>query len=137
MLDKICTDLTTSKRLKELEIEIKTKFYWESDIYNQNYSVGCWYEKPQDNVGYFEYIPCFTLEQILEILPKEIEADFDEETQTYRSTYIFKLSTAETGYFMGYVNLISDNIYIDFRCIKDNLVTTAARLLIKLIEEKK
>tara|TARA_R110000751_G_scaffold93840_2_gene183228 strand:- start:89 stop:502 length:414 start_codon:yes stop_codon:yes gene_type:complete len=137
MLDKICTDLTTSKRLKELEIEIKTKFYWESDIYNQNYSVGCWYEKPQDNVGYFEYIPCFTLEQILEILPKEIEADFDEETQTYRSTYIFKLSTAETGYFMGYVNLISDNIYIDFRCIEDNLATTAARLLIKLIEEKK
>ena len=137
MLDKICTDLTTSKRLKELEIEIKTKFYWESDIYNQNYSVGCWYEKPQDNVGYFEYIPCFTLEQILEVLPKEIEADFDEETQTYRSTYIFKLSTAETGYFMGYVNLISDNIYIDFRCIKDNLATTAARLLIKLIEEKK
>ena len=113
MLDKICTDLTTSKRLKELGIEMKTKFYWESDIYNQNYSVGCWYEKPQDNVGYFEYIPCFTLEQILEILPKEIEADFDEETQTYRS------------------------IYIDFRCIKDNLATTAARLLIKLIEEKK
>jgi hypothetical protein len=129
MLDKICTNLETSKRLKELGVEIKSSTFW------------CLDDDPfivVDDTGMKgEYeCQCYFLEQIIKILPKEIEADFDEETQTYRSTYIFKLSTAENGYFMGYVNLISDNIYIDFRCIKDNLATTAARLLIKLIEDK-
>tara|TARA_R110002124_G_C8639294_1_gene488128 strand:+ start:156 stop:578 length:423 start_codon:yes stop_codon:yes gene_type:complete len=140
MLDKICTDLTTSKRLKELEIEIKTKFYWESDIHNQNYSVGCWYEKPQDNVGYFEYIPCFTLEQILEILPKIIKQK--EGALSLR----FKLHKVKGESYMEYLNLLCYpyfNFYLKEPkhhtdiSVNENLATTLAKLLIKLIEEKK
>ena len=132
MLDKICTDLTTSKRLKELGIEMKTKFYWESDIYNQNYSVGCWYEKPQDNVGYFEYIPCFTLEQILEILPKIIKQ------KECPLSLRFKLHEAKGESYIEYSNPYFNKYeYRTDISADENLATTAARLLIKLIEEKK
>ena len=71
MLEKICADIETSKKLKELGVEMKTKFWWESDNYNGSISIDCWFERPLDS-SYFKYLAAYTLEQILDILPEHL-----------------------------------------------------------------
>ena len=132
MLEKITTDLETSKKLKELGFnDSETQFvYWKG--------------KPvfYDCLPFYEInkitdlISCYTLEQILEKLPKSFNAyglyyslvfDYNEECIEYKwvsdepytadKIYIYQLK------YMG----LACNV---------NWATTAAKLWIKLKEDK-
>jgi|DEB0MinimDraft_10_1074344.scaffolds.fasta_scaffold112440_3 hypothetical protein len=124
MLEKICTDLETSKRLKELGFDdSESEFvYWKG--------------KPEyyHNLPFFEIdriqdlITCYTLEQILKELPKSFNSgawrynlnfDYTEECIEYKSI-------SDEPY-------IEDRILIwELRDIADNFATTAAKLWIQL-----
>lgn len=123
MLSKICSSLEVSRKLKELGIEMETKFYWESDLYNQDDSVGCWFEEPQDVACYYEYTPCFTLEQVLEMLPDHINCHPIEMSQN-------------DFYYQKGCSCDYDPTFLHSKLPNENLVTTACRLLIKLREDK-
>lgn len=120
MLDTICTDLETSKKLKELKINVETKFYWEEDFSNEYNSIGCWFERPQDQEPYCKFTSAYTLEQILNILPKIIKVE---------GGYTDLILDIDNGW-IGY----SDNIWIGFE--HKNKATSAAILLIQLIEDE-
>ena len=68
MLKEICTDLETSKKLKELWFDCETWFVW-AEIENKWQLLFNTIELPADH-----YHKAFTLEQILEKLPKSIKS---------------------------------------------------------------
>ena len=118
MLKKICTDLETSKRLKELGFDdSESEFvYWKG--------------KPEyyHNLPFFEIdriqdlITCYTLEQILNELPRNIMI----------SQIVYDLSI--DNYDIGYHNILFKKTYIQFSK-QNNLATAAAKLWIKLKED--
>jgi hypothetical protein len=126
MLENICTDLETSKKLKELGFDdSKSEFVY-------------WKDKPEyyHNLPFYEIyriqdlITCYTLEQILKELPKSFNSgafryylNFD-----YNGEYIEYKS-------ISYEPYTEDKILIcELKDIADNFATTAAKLWIKLKE---
>ena len=118
MLEKICTDLETSKKLKELGFDdSESEFvYWkDKPKYYHNLPV---YEvdKIQD------LISCFTFEQIVNELPQMIEINNN----------IYHLMISKNSiYYFSHSRL---EIFINYQ--ESNLSTSAAKLWIKLKEDK-
>lgn len=128
------TSYEVSKRLKEIGFKAETKFCWQVDYENDDTTLGCWFEIPQDQMPYFEYILAYDLETILEALPDSIECKRTKEE--YRLT----ISPKSRG-FVGYYRMgkYLDHVFgVDIRkpLETEPLADTAARLLIKLVEEK-
>ena len=126
MLNKICTDLETSKKLKELGV------VWDTKLHAVTYGTefGEFYCSLDDGEFYNEfntrvtlqvnnYYKAYTLEQILKMLPHDYPMrDGTEITITAsRIAEIAKRCSIK-------------------RLEDENLATTAARLLIKLVEDK-
>ena len=126
MLKKICTDLETSKRLKELGFDdSESEFvYWKG--------------KPEyyHNLPFFEIdriqdlITCYTLEQILKELPKS----FNSGALRYNLNFDYTEECIEYKWISD-EPYTEDKILIwELRDIADNFATTAAKLWIKLKE---
>lgn len=127
MLEKICTDLETSKRLKELGFnDSKSEFVY-------------WKDKPHyyHNLPFFEInriqdlITCYTLEEIINELPLKIGG------YGYLSVGV-RQNQSNKPWCIGY-NLENNDDYGVYYCDNldnENLATTAARLWIKLKEDK-
>lgn len=135
MLNKICTDLETSKNLKELGIEMDTYHHWHKDQYDNPdlpaYLIASM--NPYSN-AHADITKAYTLEQILEMLPQYIEDN------------VLAGDKKDPCHFLMRKNIL---YYINAGCkfrdtrhfttsknTNQNLATTAARLLIKLIEDK-
>jgi|TARA_R110000782_G_scaffold128079_1_gene219727 hypothetical protein len=125
--NKICTDFQTSKKLKKLGFAVNTIFvYFKKEL--KVYTKSCHLTQEEIN----KLIAAYTLEQILKMLPKIIKQK--ECTLSLR----FKLHEAEGESYIEYSNPYFNKYKYRTDIIADeNLATTAARLLIKLIEEKK
>ncbi len=122
MLEKICTNLETSKRLKELGIEVETEFYWAE-------TGGEHLQYVESEVGMFHeawtYTKAYTLEQILEMLPARLNIiEIPHDLVIDQKTTI--------SYICDDVGHQLYSLSIGF----DNLATTAGELLIKLKEDK-
>jgi len=126
MLEKICTDLETSKKLKELGFDdSESEFvYWKG--------------KPEyyHNLPFFEIdriqdlITCYTLEQILKELPKS----FNSGALRYNLNFDYTEECIEYKWISN-EPYTEDKILIwELRDIADNFATTAAKLWIKLKE---
>jgi len=134
MLNKICTDLTTSKRLKELGVEMETNFCWVKyclpsyDAPTQLEYMGPEYYSPSPES---DYTKAYVLEQILEMLPKNIKIS------NYNSISLYlKLHEIKDECYIKYMNHYLNEDMYHIKIIEDeNLATTAARLLIKLIDD--
>ncbi len=126
MLEKICTDFKTSKKLKELEIKEYGYFSWET-ISNKGITKHNLTKNPFNNRT-DEYqcrnsFAAYTLEQILEMLPLEIKyGNSTLELTIYRHKEEISLD------YSGYYQATPEQ--------KENLATTAARLLIELKKDK-
>lgn len=123
MLEKICTDLETSKRLKELGFnDSESEFVilspsWDGEpkyYYNLIRFTGIEKRDPT---------PTYTLEQIISKLPRNIVI----------SQIVYDLSI--DNYDIGYHNILFKKTYIQFSK-QNNLSTSAAKLWIKLKEDK-
>jgi len=133
MLEKITTDLETSKKLKELGFKAETKFYWtitSIDKWNKN-EWNLVYFKDIPMAKYEPTIPVYTLEQIINELPKYFNFK--------RLCYYFSINYSDDALEYKYE---SDDMYQSDRTLfftlinKNNLATTAAKLWIKLKEDK-
>jgi hypothetical protein len=113
------TDYKTSKRLKEIGFEAETNCYW-CNVFKE-------IQPGQTSVGY----PAYDLETIMEALPKSIDV--------WGEDGLLELSNKK---FVGYVNHYSKGGLhhcdtFGFSIVEgETLATTAAKLLIKLIEDK-
>lgn len=135
MLEKICTDLITSKRLKELGIEGETCFYWRN-MFNERTG----HKEPQlqqlqviregDSIASNLFISAYTLEQILDLLPNRIRLRSDKYPDRFFK-YSLKVDIKELKIYYNCHTEIKYCIDIDY-----NMATSAARLLIKLKEDK-
>ena len=124
MLEKICTDLETSKRLKELGFKAETNFYWiitAIDEWNKN-QWNIIYFKDRVMAKYEPTVPAYTLEQILSELPDIIEVN--------NSIYYLMISKNSIYYF-SHSKL---EVFANYQ--ENNLSTAAAKLWIKLKEDK-
>ena len=120
MLEKICTDLETSKRLKELGFDdSESEFvYWKG--------------KPEyyHNLPFFEIdriqdlITCYTLEQILNELPQLIKVD--------NNMYHLVISKNSICYYSHSRYAVLE-IFLSYE--EGNIATAAAKLWIKLKED--
>lgn len=118
MLEKITTDLETSKKLKELGFEADPIHIYR-DISRQE----------SDNKRVTKFIPAYTLEQIINELPLKIGG------YGYFSVGV-RQGNSSKPWCVGY-NLEDDEYYGVFYCDNldgENLATTAAKLWIKLKE---
>ena len=127
-LANICTDLETSATLNKLGIQARTDFYWQ---YNDDYL-------HEDN-GEVEFVLClgvpmcnpdvaaYTLEQMLHMLPAEIE----------HNGISYVLDVCLFVYVIHYTDHTHSLITVYLAEDKtENLATSAARLLIKLKEQR-
>ena len=134
MLEKICTDLETSKRLKELGFEAETDFYWTIttiDEWNKN-QWNIIYFKDRVMAKYEPTVPAYTLEQILKELPKS----FNSGALRYNLNFDYTEECIEYKWISD-EPYTEDKILIwELRDIADNFATTAAKLWIKLKEDK-
>lgn len=124
MLEKICTDLETSKRLKELGFKAETNFYWiitAIDEWNKN-QWNIIYFKDRVMAKYEPTVPAYTLEQILSELPDIIEVN--------NSIYYLMISKNSIYYF-SHSKL---EVFANYQ--ENNLSTSAAKLWIKLKEDE-
>lgn len=124
MLEKICTDLETSKRLKELGFKAETDFYWTItaiDEWNKN-QWNIIYFKDRVMAKYEPTVPAYTLEQILSELPDIIEVN--------NSIYYLMISKNSIYYF-SHSKL---EVFANYQ--ENNLSTSAAKLWIKLKEDE-
>lgn len=122
MLKEICTDLETSKKLKELGFDCETWFVW-AEIENKWQLLFNTIDLPADH-----YHKAYTLEQILKELPKDINSgrfhyninfDYIEECVEYK--------------WMSDEPYTADKVLLyELRDIEDNFATTVAKLWIKL-----
>ena len=120
MLKKICTDLETSKKLKELGFDdSESEFvYWKG--------------KPEyyHNLPFFEIdriqdlITCYTLEQILNELPQLIKVD--------NNMYHLVISKNSICYYSHSRYAVLE-IFLSYE--EGNIATAAAKLWIKLKED--
>ena len=132
MLEKICTDLETSKRLKELGFEAETNFYWTIttiDEWNKN-QWNIIYFKDRVMAKYEPTVPAYTLEQILSELPEYYKSKSGYD-------YYFTYEKAnDTFYYQEEFNAPNKYEFSKFSTGSNNLVTTAAKLWIKLKEDE-
>ena len=129
ILNKICTNFKTSKRLKELGIEEETFFYWW--FYDFDKKVHLTSEHQYINSGHIKNkIKAYTLEQILEMLPKRIRLKSDKFPSRFFK-YSLKVDMKELKIYYNCSSEIKYCIDIDY-----NIATTGANLLIKLKENK-
>ena len=125
ILENICTDLTQSKKLKELGIEADTYFYWEFyDVDEESEEI--WNLIPSEHSTPYD-TSAYTLEQILNMLPLRIIHPNDG----LQYTKDLDLECREVWYSRDNG---SNNRHVVCEA-DENLSTTAARLLIKLKEE--
>jgi hypothetical protein len=118
MLEKICTDLETSKRLKELGFDDS-----ESEFVYWNGKPEYYHNLPHFEIGRIEdLITCYTLEQILSELPDIIEVN--------NSIYHLMISKNSIYYF-SHSKL---EVFANYQ--ENNLSTSSAKLWIKLKEDK-
>lgn len=128
MLDKICTDLETSKELERLGVQLITlkisnfNAQWvDGEIYSnyecERYDFGSHDKKEQD-----EWCPAYTLEEILEMLPNCI---------WYLKIDKLLISYSHDKEFGG-----GDTFLELDKKDNENLATAAAKLVIKLKEYK-
>jgi len=126
MLEKITTDLETSKKLKELGFnDSESEFvYWEGKPHYYH------------NLPFFEIdkindlITCYTLEQIINELPESYEDKFGYDC------YFTYQKANHTFYYQDEFNGPNKYEFSNFSTRSDNLATTAAKLWIKLREDK-
>lgn len=126
MLKEICTDLQTSKKLKELNFDdSRSQFvYWKGN--SVFYDCLPFYEVDRLNDLY----SCYTLEQILKELPKS----FNSAGLTYNLNFDYIEECIEYKWISDEY-YTEDKIYLyELRDIADNFATTAAKLWIKLKE---
>ena len=127
MLEKICTNLKTSKRLKELGFEAETNFlYTPTEITaSKDKKLELQYWATTECIVWKKdsLIPAYTLEQIINELPRNIVI----------SQIVYDLSIDHHDF--GYHNTLFKKTYIQFSK-QNNLATTAAKLWIKLKEDK-
>jgi len=159
MLEKICTNLKTSKRLKELGFEAETNFlYTPTEITaSKDKKLELQYWATTEYIVWKKdsLIPAYTLEQILNELPRKIAS---EEKDSYR--YLI-METVNSFFF----NCLKGRIPVDIHYLKNirgghafyyansdyddnsdykhcnisnntNKATTAAKLWIKLKEDE-
>jgi len=117
MLEKICTDLETSKKLKELGFDdSESEFVYWKDKLKYYYNLPFEVDKIQD------LISCFTFEQIVNELPQMIEINNN----------IYHLMISKNSiYYFSHSRL---EIFINYQ--ESNLSISAAKLWIKLKEDK-
>jgi hypothetical protein len=128
MLEKICTDLETSKRLRELGFDdSESEFvYWEG---KPNYYHNLPLYKINNNYNII-LITCYTLEQVLSKLPEYYKS---KSGYDYYFTYE---KTNHTFYYQEEFNAPNKYEFSKFSTGSSNLATTAAKLWIKLKEDK-
>jgi hypothetical protein len=128
MLKSICTDLETSKKLRELSFDDSESEF----VY--------WRGKPEyyHNLPFYEIdriqdlITCYTLEQILKELPKS----FNSGALTYNLNFDYTEECIEYKWISD-EPYTEDKILIwELRDITDNFATTAAKLWIQLKNHK-
>lgn len=131
MLNKICTDLKTSKKLKELGIEEETFFYWWFYDFDEKYHLTS--DHSYVNPRHLKNkIKAYTLEQIMKILPQRIVV---KDSNSFSGETVLELiADQDSVYYDNALIHDSPSIYIEEDC--NNLATTAAKLLIKLKEDK-
>ncbi len=131
MLYKICTDLETSKKLKEIKIKIETYFYWNQGIENQEDTYYLVHEDeraaPQRDL--VNEIPAYTLEQLLHILPFTLPGAHES---TNNHLYLRKDMWWNVGYPYNGTNCFQISDYNN-----EGLATIFGKLIIKLKEAKK
>ena len=130
MLKNICTDLETSKKLKELGLNLETQLY-HTKIDNDKYFICSYHSEFVKDMKLCPgdvYIPAYTLEQILNKLPKSLNS----------GAFRYNLSVDYIEECIEY-KWISDEPYTEdkiliwgLRDITDNFATTAAKLWIQL-----
>ena len=114
------TDLKTSRKLKELGFDAETVFYFletEPNVYEVQYSALNRYNEL--------VVKSYDLETILEALPENFQHDDME--------LFFNMNKEEIGYYYNEYGEYYSNIALKLNA-KESLATTAARLLIKLVE---
>ncbi len=125
MLKEIVSSLEVSKKLKELGIKTETEFLFNQAINDNDDSY--YITIFNSDYDYFGSIPAYTLEQILNLLPKSIEWGGDLWTEE-ETDYL------EINNYSGRIQYPLSDLFTD-KEENENLATTAARLLIKLHEE--
>lgn len=129
MIDEICTDLETSKRLKELGIEMATPFYWRvCDDGSIDYIF------MRSEMATVKQPKAYTLEQILEMLPQYIEDNVL--TGDKKDPCHFLMSKNILYYINAGCKFRDTRHFTTSKKTNQNLATTAARLLINLIDDK-
>jgi hypothetical protein len=135
MLEKICTDLETSKRLKELGFEAETDFYWTIttiDEWNKN-QWNIIYFKDRGMAKYEPTVPAYTLEQILKKTKRFYKLSLSELPdfiEVNNSIYHLMISKNSIYYF-SHSKL---KVFANYQ--ENNLSTSAAKLWIKLKEDE-
>ena len=126
MLEKICTDLKTSKKLKELGFEVKTSFLYTPTIMtaSNDKKLELQYWANTELIAWKKdgLIPAYTLEQIINELPRIIEVNNN----------IYHITISQ--YSIYYINRLKLEVFDQYQ--EDNLATAAAKLWIKLKEDK-
>jgi hypothetical protein len=122
MLNKICTDLESSKRLKELGIEMETQLVWSTGPKGLEVIA-----LPSPAIKGTILRKAYTLEQILEMLPQQIK--FQDKL------FHFNLEHGSICYDDSLDTKDGGEIIYNFDRYDENLATTACRLLIELIED--
>jgi len=129
------TSYEISKKLEEIGLEAETMFYWVKDQYDKSdsdfYITVCL--NPYGN-AHAKIIKAYDLETILEMLPNDIDV-WDGSIDG------LEINKDGIGYVVEFGSCgeddyeTSDSNYLQ-KEESENLATTAARLLIKLIEDK-
>jgi len=124
MLKRICTDLETSKKLKELGFDDS-----ESEFIYWNGKPEYYHNLPHFEIGRIQdLITCYTLEQILKELPKS----FNSGALRYNLNFDYTEECIEYKWISD-EPYTEDKILIwELRDIADNFATTAAKLWIQL-----
>lgn len=130
MLEKITTDLETSKKLKELGFDIETQFYWQEYIVgtdnfpesslNEYPSVEYYFSPPYNTNRNFKYVKAYAWEQIINEIPGRKNMD------------LWGINDIE----ITAVGNSFDDCTSYYSKSGDSLATTAAKLWIKLKENK-
>lgn len=106
------------QHLKKLDIELKdTAFVWYKRPYMDGYELRINYHR---NNFHYDYIPTLTLQEILELLPKEIECD-DKKFYLY-----INYQDGEVSYSISDVDMFFSLMYEDF---KPNILQAAYNML--------
>jgi len=124
MLKRICTDLETSKKLKELGFDDS-----ESEFIYWNGKPEYYHNLPHFEIGRIQdLITCYTLEQILKELPKS----FNSGALRYNLNFDYTEECIEYKWISD-EPYTEDKILIwELRDIADNFATTAAKLWVQL-----